>query len=409
LLTLRPSSTSRGKGDLMSRLWFTMGALVIYRLGKHVPLPGLDPSFLQRTVASASITPVSLCVLGVYPYITTSFWLLVLNAIWRGLRRRGRPTAAGERLLDQVARFAALFLAAMQGYALAVGFETAGFTSALVADSGVLFETMTTAAIVVTTGVVIWLAEQITRRGLANGVGLILFSDLVARLPSSFGSLPEELRVGLLSPQFLILFLGLVVVVVAGVVFIESARRLVTVQYAPRLVGTTAFPGASSYLRLKLNNFGIIPAVFASGLMLLPATLSGFDNGGMGRLGAFTRLIGRGHPAYLALYAVLIIALAFGYRTIILNPREMAEALQRHGGVISDREPGAPTAEYLGYLLRRLTAIGAVYVAALCLLPEILITRFFYFGASSLLLVVCISLDLVTAMRAHSARPDASN
>jgi preprotein translocase subunit SecY len=395
----------------MTRLWFTLGVLVLYRLGKHVPLPGLDPSFLQRTIANATMPPVSLCILGVSPYITASFWLLILDAIWRGLTRRGRPTAGGERLLDQFTRFAALLLAAIQGYALANGFEAAGFAGALAADSPVLFKAMTIAVLVAATGILIWLADQITRRGLGNGVGLILFSDLVSQLPRPFGSLLEEVRVGMLSPQFLILFVALVVVVVAGMVFVESARRLVGVHYAPRQVGTATFPGASSYLRLKLNSFGVIPAVFASALILVPASIASFSAANAnGWIGEITSYIGLGHPAYLVLYGLLIVALAFFYRMIILNPRQMVDALRSYGGVLSGSEPGISMVDDLKSLLRRLTLVGALYVAAVCVLPEILSAQGglpFYFGGSSLLVVVCVSLDLVREVRLRLRQPAA--
>jgi preprotein translocase subunit SecY len=397
-------------GDLTSRLWFTLGALVIYHLGRHLPLPGVEALLADSAVVNERrIAPFSIFAVGIWPYVTASFWLLLLNAAWRWLRRRKDLLPSRQKGLDRAARFAALLMAASQGYAIALTLEhLKPFGIASGADPGPRFELTAALTVAAGAGISIWLADQITRKGLGNGVGLILLSDFAGLLPRSFSTLLEQARMGVISTTVLVLLIALVVLIVAGVVFMESARRLVSVHYAPRRVGAVAFPGAHATLRLKLNNFGIQPLFFASSLLLYTVTLSAFDGG---RTGWLAELGSSRRPASLALYALFIVALAAGYRMVILNPREMANALRVYGGTISDRELGAPTAEYLGHLLRRLTAIGAVYVATLCLLPEILISRFgvyFDFTASSLLLVVCISLDLVTALRARS-RPDASS
>jgi preprotein translocase subunit SecY len=365
--------------DVVSRLWLTLGPLVIYRLGTYVPLPGVDLGVLQSVFYRSGGPPVALDIfsggafarlsifqLGVFPYITA----------W------------------------------MEGYGIALGFEGASRADApLVPHPAFVFEITTTATIMGATGALLWLADRITLRGLGNGVALLFFSDMVARLPSTLAALVERGRAGTVSISFLVPFLALAVVVVAGVVFMESAQRRILVQYGPRIVGNMMFEGEGSYLRLKLNTFGIIPPIFASSLLLWPTSLATYSAGPSGDwvrdvIGFFSH----GRPGYLALYVALIVPLAFWYSAVVFNPKEMAESLRGYAGVIAGQEPGLPIAHHLRRVLARLTAVGAIYVAGICVLPEILVFYYqvpFYFGGTSLLVLVCISLDLVGQIRAH--------
>ena len=382
----------------MSRLWFTLGALVIYRLGRHIPLPGIDPQALQQTSGGA-FGPISIFAFSISPYLTASFWFLVLDAAWRSLRGRKPRGRAGRKTLDWFSRGAAVALAGMGGYATAAGFVTS--RSSAVLDPDPLFVITTTATIIAATVFLIWLTDQITLRGLGNGVAMILFSDMVARLPQAFAALLEAGRTGAVATSFMVPFLVLAAGVVAGVVFMESAQRLVLVQYRPRVVGNMMFEGEGSYLRLKFNTFGIIPPILATQLLLIAPYGAEVSSGWLGRIAPY---LGHGQPGYIALYVLLIVALAFGYGAIVFNPKEMAETLRRYTGVIAGQEPGQPTADHLRRLLVRLTTVGALYVAAICVLPEILVSQYevpFYFGGARLLVLVCISLDLVGQIRAH--------
>jgi preprotein translocase subunit SecY len=405
--------------DVVSRLWLTLGPLVIYRLGTYVPLPGVDLGVLQSVFYRSGGPPAALDIfsggafarlsifqLGVFPYITASFWLLLLSAAWQRLRRRKLHTKAPHNSLDWVARIAAIALAGMEGYGIALGFEGASRADApLVPHPAFVFEITTTATIMGATGALLWLADRITLRGLGNGVALLLFSDMVARLPSTLAALVERGRAGTVSISFLVPFLALAVVVVAGVVFMESAQRRILVQYGPRIVGNMMFEGEGSYLRLKLNTFGIIPPIFASSLLLWPTSLATYSAGPSGDwvrdvIGFFSH----GRPGYLALYVALIVPLAFWYSAVVFNPKEMAESLRGYAGVIAGQEPGLPIAHHLRRVLARLTAVGAIYVAGICVLPEILVFYYqvpFYLGGTSLLVLVCISMDLVGQIRAH--------
>lgn len=408
-------STSDGHRELWLRIGVTLGALVIYRLGAYLPLPGVDLQLLQEIFgrnaggmrgavdmfSGGAFGRMSIFALNVMPYITASIWLLLLTAVSRTLRKR----YANGSGLDRYARIGAVVLAALNAYGIAIGLEAGGTSSrSLVSDPGVLFELSTVATLTGGTVFVMWLADEITRRGIGNGVALILVSGIVGRLPGALADLLDLGRLGVLSTPSLLLTIVLAVGTVALIVFMEGARRRILVQYRPRLVGSTMFEGEGAYLGLKLNNFGIIPVIFASSLLLVPATLAGYGTDQNGWLDEIGRLLRHGAPAYLAYYAGLIALLAFLYTALILSPRTMADRLQSYGGVVPGLEPGKATANYLDHVLTRLTLVGAVYVAAICLLPEVLVSQYslpFYFGGSSLLIVVCVAMDMVAQIEAH--------
>jgi preprotein translocase subunit SecY len=405
----RPSATDTR--ELWQRVTVTLGALVIYRLGAHIPLPGVDLQVLQAIFernadrgvdifTGGAAGRLSLLALGITPYISASITLLLLSAAWQKLLRRS-VDAYG---LDRYARMGAVVLAVPQALAIAVGIETAGGVS----DPGPLFELSTVASLTAGTVLTMWLADEITRRGIGNGVGLIFFSHLVGRLPSSLTDLLERGRTGASSPKAITLFFVLAIVVVAAIVFMECAERRIHVQYRPRLVGSMMFEGEGAYLTLKPNGFGIIPVLFASSLLLLPATVVGSSANQTGILIDIATYMRHGSPAFMAYYAALIPFFAFLYIALLISPRALAAALMGYGGTMDGQAPGEATARYLAYVRNRLTVVGAVYVAGICLLPEILLSFYnvpFYFGGSSLLVVVCVALDLVRQVRAHLGLP----
>jgi len=395
--------------ELWRRVGITLGALVIYRLGAHIPLPGVELSVLQEIFerngargldifTGGAASRMSILALGLAPYISASITLLLVHAVWQKLLRR--PVDAYG--LDHYARIGAVVLAATQALAIAVGLETVGVP--LVSDPGPVFELST--VVVLTAGSVftMWLADEITRRGIGNGVGLIFFSGIVARLPSAIVDVLDIYHGGARSPAVIALFLLLFVAVVALIVFMESAERRLLVQYRPRIVGTMMFEGEGAHLTLRPNGFGIIPVLFASSWLLFPVTLASSTAEPAGWTVALAAYLRHGSPGYMAYYAGLILFFAFLYIALLISPRAVAGALAGHGGTIDGQAPGEATARYLASVRNRLTLLGAVYVAAVCLLPEFLVARYntpFYFGGSTLLVVVCVALDLVRQLRAH--------
>ena len=410
---MRRSSTAAETSELWRRVGVTLGALVIYRLGAHIPLPGIDlstlPVIFERNgargldiFAGGAAGRMSLLALGLTPYISASTTLLLLHAAWQKLLRR--PVDAYG--LDHYARIGAVVLAATQALAIAVGLETVGV--ALVSDPGPVFELTT--VVVLTAGSVftIWLADQITRCGIGNGIGLILFFHIVGRLPSALADLLERGRTGAMSSNTIALFLGLAIAVIAFIVFMESAERRLLVQYRPRLVGAMMFEGEGSYLTLKPNGFGIIPVLFASSWLLLPLTLASSSAEPAGWIEALARYLRHGSPGYTAYYAGLILLFAVIYIALLISPRAMAAALEGYGGTVDGRAPGEATARHLAYVRNRLTLVGVAYVAAVCLLPEFLVARYntpFYFGGSRVLIAVCVALDVVRQVRAQLGLP----
>jgi preprotein translocase subunit SecY len=407
--------------ELKSRIWFTLAALVIYRLGTYIPIPGIDPAILHDIFArnaggilgmfdmfsGGALGRMSIFALGIMPYISASIIIQLLTAVSPTLEALKKEGESGRKKLNQYTRYGTVLLAAVQGYGIAVGIEgmRAGAETAVI-NPGLGFLLVTAVTLVGGTIFLMWLGEQITARGVGNGISLIIFSGIVANLPHALASTLELGRTGAIS-TFLIIFLMVVAVaVVAFIVFMERAQRRILVQYPKRQVGNKMFGGDASHLPLKINTSGVIPPIFASSLLLLPATVANFQASGQGFgwLGNITAYLAHGQPLYMALYVALIVFFCFFYTAIVFNPTETADNLRKYGGFIPGIRPGKNTADYLDYVLTRLTVVGAAYLAAVCILPEFLISEYsvpFYFGGTSLLIVVSVTMDTVAQIHSH--------
>ena len=406
--------------ELKKRLWFTLGALVIYRLGTYVPLPGIDPGILSELFrqqsggilgmfdmfAGGAFGRMTIFALNIMPYISASIIMQLLTAVSPQMEALKKEGDAGRKKMNQYTRYGTVVLATMQAYGIAIGLEgMSGSQGAAVASPGIFFRATTTITLVGGTIFLMWLGEQITARGVGNGISLIIFAGIVANLPSSLAATLELGRTGALSAGFIIVLLILVAAVVMFVVYIERAQRRIVIQYPKRQMGNKMFGGESSHLPLKINTSGVIPPIFASSLLLLPVTIAGFSAGqGPEWLTDVTALIGHGQPLYLVLYAAMIIFFAFFYTAVVFNPSETADNLKKYGGFVPGIRPGKNTAEYLDFVLTRLTVVGALYLTLVSILPEILIVEWavpFYFGGTSLLIVVTVTMDTVAQIQSH--------
>ncbi|MEL0205453.1 MAG: preprotein translocase subunit SecY [Alphaproteobacteria bacterium] len=404
--------------ELKKRLLFTLGALIIYRLGTYVPLPGINPGALADVFSQQSsgilgmfdmfsggaLGRMTIFALNIMPYITAAIIMQLMTAIVPSMEALKKDGEAGRKQINQYTRYLTVLLATVQGYGIAVGLESA---SGVVSDPGMFFRLTTVVTLVGGTLFLMWLGEQITSRGVGNGISLIIFSGIVAELPSALAGTLELGRTGALS---VVLILGLFVMaaaVIAFIVFIERSVRKIVVQYPKRQHGNKVFGGDQSFLPLKINVPGVIPPIFASSLLLMPISiinLSGSQGGGAEWLVTLNALLGRGQPLYLAIYIGLIVFFAFFYTAIVFNPEDTAENLRKYGGYIPGIRPGKTTADYLDTVLTRLTVLGAAYLSAVCILPEILISQYsvpFYFGGTSLLIVVTVTLDTVGQIQSH--------
>ncbi len=406
--------------ELKKRIWFTLGALVIYRLGTYVPVPGIDPVILQDIFqqnaggilgmfdmfAGGALGRMTIFALNVMPYISASIIMQLLTAVSPSLEQLKKEGEQGRKKINQYTRYGTVLLAAFQGYGIATGLEgMTGSMGSAVVEPGMFFRFTAVVTLVGGTIFLMWLGEQITARGIGNGISLIIFSGIVANLPASLASTLELGRTGALSTFFIIFFLIFAVLVVAFIVFMERAQRRIIIQYPKRQAGTRMFGGESSHLPLKLNTAGVIPPIFASSLLLLPLTVVGFTGGrGPDWLTELSALLGRGQPLYLTIYAALIIFFCFFYTAIVFNPAETAENLKKYGGYVPGIRPGKNTAAYLDHVLTRLTTVGAIYLTAVALMPEILIAEAgvpFFFGGTSLLIVVTVTMDTVAQVHSH--------
>ncbi len=406
--------------ELKKRIWFTLGALVIYRLGTYIPSPGIDPQILEQIFqqhsggilgifdmfAGGALGRMTIFALNIMPYISASIIMQLLTAVSPQLEALKKEGEAGRKKINQYTRYGTVLLASFQAYGLAVGLEsTTGPGGSAVIDPGPFFRL--TMVITLTGGTIflMWLGEQITQRGVGNGISLIIFSGIVANLPSALAGTLELGRTGALSAGLIIILLIMSVAVISFIVFMERAQRRVVVQYPKRQVGSKMFGGESTHLPLKINAAGVIPPIFASSLLLMPLTAAGFSgSGGPEWLTMVTAYLGRGQPVFLFIYISLIVFFAFFYTSIVFNPVDTADNLKKHGGFIPGIRPGKNTAEYLNFILTRLTTVGAAYLALVCLLPEILISRYavpFYFGGTSLLIVVSVTMDTVGQIHSH--------
>src|SRR5271167_4941923 len=404
--------------ELKSRIWFTLGALVIYRLGTYIPIPGIDPAILQDVFSrnaggilgmfdmfsGGALGRMTIFALNIMPYISASIIIQLLTAVSPTLEALKKEGESGRKKLNQYTRLGTVLLAAVQSYGIAVGLEGmhAGAQSAVL-DPGLFFRLVT---VVCGTVFLMWLGEQITARGVGNGISLIIMAGIVANLPHALASTLELGRTGAISTVFIIIFLVMSVAVVAFIVFMERAQRRILVQYPKRQMGNKMFGGDASHLPLKINTSGVIPPIFASSLLLLPATVANFEANGQGSgwIGEITAYLAHGRPLYMALYVGLIVFFCFFYTAIVFNPEETADNLRKYGGFIPGIRPGKNTADYLDNILTRLTVVGAAYLSAVCILPEILISEYsvpFYFGGTSLLIVVSVTMDTVAQIHSH--------
>jgi preprotein translocase subunit SecY len=403
--------------ELKKRLWFTIGALVVFRIGAYIPVPGVDPVALAEmfhrnsggiagmldVFSGGSIGRMSILALSIMPYISASIIMQILTTVVPSLEALKKEGEAGRKKINQYTRYGTVVLAAFQAYGIAVGLES---QANVVHDPGLFFRFVTMVTLVGGTLLLMWLGEQITARGVGNGVSLIIFSGIVAALPNALVQTLELGRTGALSALFIIALAVGVLVVVSVVVFVETAQRRIIVQYPKRQVGNKMYGGEASHLPLKINTSGVIPPIFASSLLLFPATIASFQGqGGEPGIASFLQTyLAHGTPLYLLSYIGLIVFFCFFYTTVVFNPADTAENLKKNGGFVPGIRPGKNTAEYLEYILNRLTVIGALYLSAVCILPELLIARGgvpFYFGGTSLLIVVSVTLDTVTQIQAH--------
>ena len=407
--------------ELKSRIWFTLAALVVYRLGTYIPIPGIDPAILHEIFSSkaggilgmfdmfsgGALGRMTIFALNIMPYISASIIIQLLTAVSPTLEALKKEGESGRKKLNQYTRYGTVGLAAVQAYGIAVGLEgmRAGTASAVI-DPGLFFRLVTVVTLTGGTVFLMWLGEQITARGVGNGISLIIMAGIVANLPHALASTLELGRTGAISTVFIIIFLVMSVAVVAFIVFMERAQRRILVQYPKRQMGNKMFGGDASHLPLKINTSGVIPPIFASSLLLLPATVANFEASGQGAgwIGEITAYLAHGRPLYMALYVGLIVFFCFFYTAIVFNPEETADNLRKYGGFIPGIRPGKNTADYLDYILTRLTVVGAAYLSAVCILPEILISEYsvpFYFGGTSLLIVVSVTMDTVAQIHSH--------
>jgi preprotein translocase subunit SecY len=400
---------------LKKRLWFTLGALLIYRFSTYVPLPGIDPEAFRsfftgqangvlgmlNLLAGGALSRYAIVALGIMPYISASIIIQLMTSIVPALEQLKKEGEQGRKVINQYTRYGTVLLAVLQGYGIAVGLEGQN----VVLDPGMFFRITTVLTLTGGTMFLMWLGEQITSRGIGNGISLIIFSGIVADLPSALVGTLELGREGAISTFIILLVAVVAILVIAVIVFVERAQRRLLIQYPKRQVGNRMFQGDSSHLPLKLNTAGVIPPIFASSLLLLPITIANFSAGsGPGWLTTVTALLGHGQPLYMLLYAALIAFFAFFYTAVVFNPADTADNLKKHGGFIPGIRPGARTAEYIDYVLTRITVLGAIYLVAVCLLPEFLINATgvpFYFGGTSLLIVVSVTMDTVAQIQGH--------
>ncbi len=406
--------------ELKRRLWFTLGALLVYRLGTYIPIPGIDPvafaaTFKQNSsgilgmfnmFAGGAVERMAIFALNIMPYISASIIMQLMTSVVPTLEALKKEGEQGRKQINQYTRYLTVALAAFQAYGIAYGLEgSRNGATAVVIDPGIFFRISTVVTLVGGTMFLMWLGEQITARGVGNGTSLIIMAGIVAGLPQALIGLLELGRTGAISWPVLIGLLFLMLAVVAGIVFIERAQRRLLIQYPKRQMGNRMMQGEASHLPLKLNSSGVIPPIFASSLLLLPITAAQFGQGqGPEWLNIIVAALGRGQPLYLATYVGLILFFAFFYTAIVFNPQETADNLRKYGGFLPGIRPGAKTAEYIDYVLTRITVIGAVYLAIVCVLPELLISMAkvpFYFGGTSLLIAVSVTMDTVAQVHSH--------
>jgi preprotein translocase subunit SecY len=394
-----------------------LGALVVYRVGAHIPVPGIDPVRLAELFqgqqggilgifnlfSGGALSRFTLFALGIMPYISASIIMQLLSVAVPTLEALKKEGEAGRRKITQYTRYGTLGLALFQAFGIAIALES---QAGLVLDPGATFRLVTVVTLVTGTMFLMWLGEQITERGLGNGISIIIFAGIAAGLPNAIGGLLELVRTGAMHPLTMLVIVLLVVGVTALVVFVERGQRKILVNYAKRQVGNKIYGGQSSHLPLKLNMSGVIPPIFASSIILFPATVAGwFGSGeGMGWLKDLASTLAPGQPIYVMLYAAAIVFFCFFYTALVFNSKETADNLKKSGAFVPGIRPGEQTSRYIDKILTRLTLVGAVYITAVCLLPEFLILKWnvpFYFGGTSLLIIVVVTMDFMAQVQAY--------
>ena len=414
-------STFSKATELKKRIWFTLGALIVYRIGTYIPVPGVDASVMGEMLAQhgggilgmfdmfsgGALGRMTVFALNIMPYISASIILQLMTAAVPTLEALKKEGEQGRKKINQYTRYLTVLIAIVQSYGIAVGLEgMRGSFGAAVIDPGMFFRLSCVVSLVGGTMFLMWLGEQITARGIGNGISLIIMAGIVANLPSALASLFELGRTGALSPIFIVAFLFIAAGVVMFIVFIERAQRRIVIQYPKRQVGNRMFGGDSTHMPLKINTSGVIPPIFASSILLIPATISGFSSATAepGILSSIGTALAHGTPLYMLTYAGMIIFFAYFYTAVVFNPEETADNLKKHGGFIPGIRPGTATASYFDTILTRLTTIGAIYLCIVCLLPEVLISQYgvpFYFGGTSVMIIVSVTMDTVTQIQSH--------
>ena len=412
-----PKSTVGKFGDLKRRLWFLLGALIVYRIGTFIPVPGIDPMVLEQMFkaqqggilgmfnmfSGGALSRFSVFALGIMPYISASIIVQLLTTVSPQLEALKKEGEAGRRKITQYTRYGTLFLALFQALGIAIALEP---QAGLVLDPGLQFRLTTVVTLTAGTLFLMWLGEQITERGLGNGISIIIFAGIAAGLPRAIGGTLELTRTGAFSiPLVLMLFVA-VLLVTALVVFVERGQRKILVNYAKRQVGKMVVGGQSSHLPLKLNMAGVIPPIFASSIILFPATLAGWfgSSESMRWLKDIGNVLHPGQPVYVLLYAMAILFFCFFYTALVFNSKETADNLKKSGAFVPGIRPGEQTARYIDKILTRLTLVGAFYITLVCLLPEFLILKWnvpFYFGGTSLLIIVVVTMDFMAQVQAY--------
>jgi len=406
-------SSSLQSNDLRNRILFTLVILSIYRLGTFVPLPGIDPEQLQTLMegnqkgllgmfnvfAGGAISRMAIFALGIMPYISSSIIVQLLTGVSEYFKNLKNQGEIGRKKITQITRYGTVLLGTIQGYGLAVGLES---SANLVINPGVFFKISTVTTIVAGTIFLMWLGEQITQRGIGNGISLIIFAGIVAEIPRALVTTFELGKTGAISGFIIFLIFIILILTILFIVFMERALRKILINYPKRQMGNKIYGGDSSHLPLKINSAGVIPAIFASALLLLPVTFSNFNFSNNETFLNISSYFTQGQPLYMMLYASGIIFFTFFYTSIVFNPTETAENLRKYGGFVPGIRPGESTAIYIDNILTKLTTIGALYLTAVCLLPEFLIANYpipFYLGGTSILIVVVVAIDTVTQVQ----------
>lgn len=404
-------------GDLKRRLLFVLGALVVYRIGAHIPVPGIDPVALESLFKSqqggilgmfnmfsgGALSRFTLFALGIMPYISSSIIMQLLTVVSPQLEQLKKEGESGRKKITQYTRYGTVALALFQGLGIAVALEA---QAGLVIEPGLMFRLTTVVTLVTGTMFLMWLGEQITERGIGNGISLIIFSGIAAGLPHAIGGTLELTRTGAFSIPLVIALFVVAIAVTGFVVFVERGQRKILVNYAKRQVGNKVYGGQSSHLPLKLNMAGVIPPIFASSIILFPATLAGWFGSGEGMtwLKDIGSTLSPGQPLYVLLYSAAIMFFCFFYTALVFNPKETADNLKKSGAFLPGIRPGDQTAKYIDKIMARLTLAGAIYITAVCLLPEFLIVKWnvpFYFGGTSLLIIVVVTMDFMAQIQAY--------